>query len=91
MNFYKLIKQQYNNYKINEECEFCPCKTLRNKIFGTRNLRQKCSSEIKALMFVCYKHGYNIGIFNTYLCEECRLASLKIAKALFREKEINKI
>ena len=93
MNFYKLIKQQYKDYKIEDckKCKECPCETLRNKIFGTRKLRQKCSSEMMALMFVLYEHGYNVTIFNAHLCKDCRAVSLIIAKALFREEEFNKI
>ena len=94
MDFYKLIKQQYENYEYYKKCKECPCETLRNKIFGTYKLRQRCSAEMAALMFVCHKHGYNIGIFEPYLCKDCRLASVKIAKALFREekkKELNRI
>ena len=100
MDFYKLIKQQYENYENYEnyeyykKCKECPCKTLRDKIFGTRNLRQKCSSEMMALMFVLYEHGYNTTIFNANLCKDCRKVSVIIAKTLFREekkKEINRI
>ena len=94
MNFYQLIKQQYENYEYYKKCKECPCKTLRNKIFGTYKLRQKCSSEMMALMFILYKHGYNMIIFNARLCKDCRTASVKIAKALFieeRKKELNKI
>ena len=43
MNFYQLIKQQYENYeyyKNYKKCKECPCETLRNKIFGTRKLRK---------------------------------------------------
>ena len=42
---------------------------------------------MKALMFVLYKHGYNMTIFNAYLCKDCRKVSVKIAKALFIEKK----
>ena len=36
MDFYKFLKQQYKDYKIEYEtlsasCEGCPCKTLRKK------------------------------------------------------------
>ena len=41
MNFYQLIKQQYENYEYYKKCKECPCETLRNKIFGTYKLRQK--------------------------------------------------
>ena len=94
MNFYQLIKQQYENYEYYKKCKECPCETLRNKIFGTYKLRQRCSAEMASLMFVCHKHGYDIGIFEPYLCKDCRLASVKIAKVLFREekkKELNRI
>ena len=42
MNFYQLIKQQYENYENYEyykKCKECPCETLRNKIFGTYKLK----------------------------------------------------
>ena len=87
MNFYKLIKQQYENYEYYKKRKECPCETLRNKIFGTHKLRQKYSFEMMALMFVLYKHGYNMTIFSACLCKDCRLASVKIAKALFREEK----
>ena len=90
MNFYQLVKQQYENYEYYKKCKECPCETLRNKIFGTHKLRQKCSSEMMALMFVLYKHGYNMTIFNARLCKDCRKVSLEIAKKLFG-KEFNKI
>ena len=96
MDFYKLIKQQYENYKNYEnyeyykKCKECPCETLRNKIFGTRKLRQKCSSEMMTLMFVLRNHGYNIRDFDAFLCKDCRIVSLEIAKKLFG-KEFNKI
>ena len=94
MNFYQLIKQQYENYEYYKKCKECPCKTLRDKIFGTRKLRQKCSSEMIALMFVLYEHGYNMTIFNAHLCKDCRTVSVKIAKVLLTEekkKELNRI
>ena len=97
MNFYKFIKKQYDDYeyyKYYKKCKECPCKTLRNKIFGTRKLRQKCSSEMMTLMFALRNHGYNIRDFDAFLCKDCRDISLIIAKALFREeknKELNRI
>lgn len=97
MDFYKFIKKQnddYENCKYYKKCKECPCETLRNKIFGTHKLRQKCSSEMMALMFVLYKHGYNMIIFNARLCKDCRTASVKIAKMLLieeKKKELNKI
>ena len=87
MNFYQLIKQQYKDYKVEEvtlytRCDTCPCKTLRNKIFGTRKLRQKCSSEMMTLMFALRNHGYNIRDFDAFLCKDCRDISLIIAKKM---------
>ena len=32
MNFYDFLKQKYDNF--NGECNSCPCKILRNKMFG---------------------------------------------------------
>lgn len=93
MNFYKLIKQQYENYKIEDykKCKKCPCETLRNKMFGTRKLRQKCSIEMMDLIFVLRDHGYNVGNIDTFSCKDCRIASLEIAKELFEKKEFNRI
>ena len=93
MNFYKLIKQQYENYKIEDykKCKKCPCETLRNKMFGTRKLRQKCSIEMMDLIFVLRDHGYNVGNIDTFSCKDCRIASLEIAKELFGKKELNRI
>ena len=38
MDFYELIKQQYKDYKIEmyaiDVCDGCPCKTLRDEVFG---------------------------------------------------------
>ena len=93
MNFYKLIKQQYENYKIEDykKCKKCPCETLRNKMFGTRKLRQKCSIEMMDLIFVLRDYGYNVGNIDTFSCKDCRIASLEIAKELFAKKELNRI
>ena len=93
MNFYKLIKQQYENYKIEDykKCKKCPCETLRNKMFRTRKLRQKCSIEMMDLIFVLRDHGYNVGNIDTFSCKDCRIASLEIAKELFEKKEFNRI
>ena len=93
MKFYQLIKQQYENYKIEDykKCKKCPCETLRNKMFGTRKLRQKCSIEMMDLIFVLRDHGYNVGNIDTFSCKDCRITSLEIAKELFAKKEFNRI
>ena len=96
MDFYKLIEQQYENYKIEDykKCKKCPCETLRNKMFETHKLRQKCSIEMMTLIFALRNHGYNMTIFNASLCKDCRKVSVKIAKALFieeKKKELNRI
>ena len=86
MNFYQLIKQQYNNYKINEECEFCPCKTLRNKLFD-KQPREICSIEVADLILKYHITEHCV----TFLCKDCRKISLIIAKKLFGKEGFNKI
>ena len=90
MNFYKLIEQQYNDYKskydiLSASCEGCPCKTLREKVFGTYE-QTGCTNEIAYLV-----DKYKIDDVNIFLCNECMVAALKIAKKLFEKKEFNKI
>ena len=93
MKFYQLIEQQYKDYKIEDykKCKKCPCETLRNKMFETHKLRQKCSIEMMTLIFALRNHGYNVGNIDTFSCKDCRIASLEIAKKLFEKKEFNKI
>ena len=87
MNFYQLIKQQYKDYKFDDECEFCPCRTLRDKIFYNHRQREMCSIEMDDLI-----HRYHITEnYITWLCKDCRMASVKIAKKLFGKEEFNKI
>lgn len=81
MNFYKLIKQQYEDYKIEYDalsvsCEGCPCRTLRDEIFGTYE-QTGCTDEMAYLV-----DKYKINDANIYLCDECMVASLKIAKKM---------
>lgn len=93
MDFYKLLKQQYKdyNYKIEYDtlsasCEGCPCRTLRDKIFYNHRQREMCSIEMDDLI-----HRYHITEnYITWLCKDCKMVSLKIAKKLFG-KEFNKI
>ena len=87
MNFYKIIKQQYEQYEKKEHampstCNHCPCEMLRDKIFG---LRGDCTSEMMHLV-----KKYNISGTNVFSCYGCILASVKIAKKIF-VKEFNKI
>ena len=89
MNFYKIIKQQYEQYEkkvhaMPSTCDDCPCEMLRDKIFGSCGNRD-CTSE---MMYLVKK--YNISGTNIFSCYGCMLASVKIAKKLF-VKEFNKI
>ena len=79
MDFYKFLKQQYKDYKIEYDtlsasCKGCPCKTLREKVFGTHE-QSGCTYEMAYLV-----DKYKINDANIYLCDECMVASLKIAK-----------
>ena len=88
MDFYKLLEQQYKDYKTEMDmlstCDGCPCKTIREKVFGTYE-QTGCTNEIAYLV-----DKYKIDDVNIFLCNECMVAALKIAKKLF-EKEFNKI
>ncbi len=92
MDFYKLLKQQYKDYKIeydtiSDSCEGCPCRTLRDEIFYNRKQREMCSIEMADLI-----HRYHITEnYITWLCKDCRMASLIIAKKLFGKERLNKI
>ena len=88
MKFYQLIEQQYKDYKTEMDmlstCDGCPCKTIREKVFGTYE-QTGCTNKIAYLV-----DKYKIDDVNIFLCNECMVAALKIAKKLF-EKEFNKI
>lgn len=84
MNFYDFLKQKYENFSSGEGCNSCPCKILRNKMLGSMR-RGICLEEI---IYLAKK--YKIDNANVFLCEDCMLVSLEIAKKLF-EKEFNKI
>ena len=88
MKFYQLIEQQYKDYKIEMDtisvCDGCPCKTLRDKVFGSDE-QTGCTYEIMYLI-----DKYKIDGANAYLCESSMLAAVRIAKKLFK-KEFNKI
>ena len=90
VNFYKLIKQQYEYYKskygiLPPSCDGCPCKTLRHKLINPYD-REDCTGDI---MYLANK--YNIHDFNIFSCNSCMVAAVRIAKKLFGEKEFNKI
>ena len=87
MNFYQLIKQQYKDYKFDDECEFCPCRTLRDKIFYNHWQREMCSIEMADLIIRYHITEDCI----TWLCKDCRKVSLIIAKKLFGKEGFNKI
>ena len=81
MNFYQLINQQYKNYKIEEvtlytRCDTCPCKILRDKMFGTHKLRKECLQEMIYLL-----NKFNIHCYITS-CNDLRDISLAIAKKM---------
>ena len=81
MNFYQLIEQQYKDYKIEEvtlytRCDKCPCKALRDEMFGTHKLRKECLQE---MIYLLNKH--NIRCYITS-CNDLRDASLIIAKKM---------
>lgn len=86
MNFYDFLKQRYDNYKIGEGCKPCPCKILRNKMFGDMR-KGTCIEEIKYLANKYNMHDNN----DVWLCQKCMNISLEIAKKLFGKKEFNKI
>ena len=79
MNFYQFIKQQYdyNNYKgAFCSCKQCPCKALRDGMFGTHKLRKECLQEMIYLL-----NKFNIHCYITS-CNDLRDTSLAIAKKM---------
>lgn len=88
MDFYKLIEQQYKDYKIEYDalsasCEGCPCESVRHKLIN-QNERTCCTDEMAYLV-----DKYKIKDANIYLCDECMITSLKIAKKI--SEKVNKI
>ena len=80
MDFYKIV-QQYKDYKIEEvtlytRCDTCPCKSLRDKTFGTYKLRKECLQEMIYLL-----NKYKIHCHIT-ACNDLRDVSLIIAKKM---------
>ena len=81
MNFYQLIKQQYESYKIEEvtlytRCDKCPCKALRDEMFGTHKLRKEYLQEMIYLSNKLKIHCYVTS------CNDLRDVSLIIAKKM---------
>lgn len=83
IDFYNFLKQKYEYF--NGECESCPCKIFRDKMFGGMR-RGICVEEITYLAKKYNIHDNN----DIWLCQKCMFTSLKIAKKLFG-KEFNKI
>ena len=78
MNFYQLIKQQYdyNSKGAFCNCNKCPCKVLRNTVLDSNSERRGCRSEM-----VYLADKYNIRN-STHSCKDCMAISLKIAKKI---------
>mgnify|MGYP003519017942 FL=1 len=78
MNFYQLIKQQYDYNRKGTfcNCNKCPCKVLRNTVLDSNSERRGCRAEM-----VYLAHKYNIRN-STHSCKDCMAISLKIAKKI---------
>lgn len=78
MNFYQLIKQQYdyNSKGAFCSCDKCPCKVLRNTVLDSNSERRGCRAE---MVYLAYK--YNIRN-STHSCKDCMDISVKIAKKI---------
>lgn len=81
MNFFKFIVQQYKDYKIEKvtlhtRCDTCPCKTLRDGMFGTHKLRKECLQE---MIYLSNKHKIRCDVIS---CNDLRDVSLIIAKKM---------
>ena len=90
MDFYKLIKQQYEYYKskygiLPPTYENNPCKTIRHKLINKRD-RKDCTGDIIDLA-----NKYKIDDFEAYSCDGCALTAVENKKKIYRKKEINKI
>ena len=88
MNFYKLIKQQYEYFKskydiLPTSCEGCPCKALRYKVINPCN-RTDCTNDIIYLV-----NKYKIDGVNIFSCDSCMRAAVRIAKKM--SENINRI
>ena len=87
MNFYQLIKQQYdyNSKGAFCNCNKCPCKVLRNTVLDSNSERRGCRAE---MIYLADKYNIDYDI-DTSLCRDNMIASLKIAKKI--SEKVNKI
>ena len=78
MNFYQLIKQQYdyNNKRAFSSCSQCPCKVLRNTVLDSNSERRGCRAE---MVYLADKYNIRNSIHS---CKDCCAISLKIAKKI---------
>lgn len=78
MNFYQLIKQQYdyNSKGAFCSCNKCPCKVLRNTVLDSNSERRGCRAE---MVYLAYKYNIHNSIHS---CKDCMDISLKIAKKI---------
>ena len=78
MNFYQLIKQQYdsNNKGAFCSCKKCPCKVLRNTVLDSNSERRGCRAE---MIYLADKYNIRNSIHS---CKDCMDISLKIAKKI---------
>lgn len=78
MNFYQLIKQQYdyNSKGVFCNCNKCPCRVLRNTLLDSNSERRGCRTEM-----IYLAHKYNIRN-NAHSCKDCMDISVKIAKKI---------
>ena len=84
MNFYQLIKQQYdyNSKGTFCNCNKCPCKVLRNTVLDSNSERRGCRAEM-----VYLSDKYNIRN-SIHSCKDCMAISLKIAKKIIGTNRI---
>lgn len=78
MNFYQLIKQQYDyNSKIGfSSCNQCSCKMLRNTVLDSNSERRGFRAE---MVYLAYKYNIRNSIHS---CKDCMDISPKIAKKI---------
>lgn len=78
MNFYQLIKQQYdyNSKRAFSSCSQCPCKVLRNTVLDSNSERRGCRAE---MVYLADKYNIRNSIHS---CKDCMDISLKIAKKI---------
>ena len=84
MNFYQLIKQQYdyNNEGAFCICNKCPCKVLRNTVLDSNSERRGCRVE---MIYLADKYNIRNSIHS---CKDCMDISVKIAKKIIGTNRI---